>query len=146
MKALKIEGKTVQDAKKPMHITITREDVRAGAKKDASDCAAAQALMRQEHCQAARVHASRTYIKKGGKWTRYATPPALRSEVVAFDRGGKFEPGEYQLVPVSESQKRGMRSLRQSLAPKYQGPPKQKRKNHITTGVRQRFNVGGKII
>lgn len=144
-KTLKIEGKKVKDAKKRLQITITPQDVKYGAKKDANFCAAAMALMRQEGCDEAKVHATRTYVKKAGQWFRYETPPALRSEVVAFDRGGTFEPGEYELIPPRPSQVQGMRAKRAPSQSRHE-PPKTRRKQHITTGVRERFNVGGKII
>lgn len=99
---MKIEGKPVKDANKQLQITIMPRDVKAGALKNATSCAAAQALVRSGVCQEARVHVNRTYLKEGDKWTRYQTPPALRSEIVAFDRGGTFEPGEYKLLPVCQ--------------------------------------------
>lgn len=148
---MKISGKTVKDATKELIVHITRQDVKAGAAKNATACAAAQALLREGLCEEAKVHQSRTYIKKGDKWLRFSTPPALRAEIVAFDRGGTFEPGQYKLLPVGPSQKAGAREARekrQDMALKR--PPKagrtvKKRRNHVTTGVRERMNIGGRI-
>lgn len=149
---MKIQGKAVKDANKELLVTITPQDVKAGAAKNATSCAAAQALVRQGICDEAKVHVNRTYIKKAGKWLRFKTPPALRSEIVAFDRGGSFEPGDYKLMPMSPSQRRGAREARETnRPPEARNPPKtgrsiKKRLRHVTTGVRERFNIGGKIV
>lgn len=150
-KSMKIKGAPVKDATRELHIQITDRDVKEGAKKNATSCAAAHALVRTGVCDQARVHVNRTYIKKGDKWLRFKTPPALRSEIVAFDRGGSFEPGEYKLMPLSPSQKTGIKRKHDAAMPersrKSKGiKPPQKRKPHITTGVRQRFNAGGRIV
>lgn len=97
---MKINGVEVKDADEKLVVKITKDDVRKGSLKNANACAAANALCRQEHCDEARVHFSRAYIRKGKKWLRFGVPPALRNEIIAFDRGGTFEPGEYILSPV----------------------------------------------
>ncbi len=132
---MRINGYAVQDAKRKMVIHVTDYDVREGAKKNSNACAAARAIMRESGCDLAKVHANRTYIKRGTKWYRYQTPNSLTKEIVAFDRGGTFEPGEYTLIPLKASQRQGARLLRASTTKKYP-----KRKNHVTTGVRARVN------
>src|SRR3990167_3065833 len=107
--AMKIDGTEVKDADEKIVLHITKMDVRSGAKKNADSCAAAKALCREHHCEAAKVHMSRAYIKKGGKWLRFEVPLALRSEVLAFDRGGEFAPGEYILVPPRPVSRLGAR-------------------------------------
>ena len=143
---MKIGGGDVVDALKPLDIRITADDVRRGAQKNATSCAAARALCREGFTEA-RVHAARTYVKQpDGKWLRYFTGDGLRSEIVAFDRGGAFEPGEYRLAPIQPSERIGTRAKRAGgITGKRKGhkpgrPPGAPRKNHITTGIRQRFN------
>lgn len=148
-KRMKIGGGDVADAKEPLPVKITKNDVRLGAMKSAKACAAAQALCRQNGFTEARVHAARTYVKRpDGKWLRYVTPPSLRAEIVAFDRGGTFEPGEYSLLPVQPSQTIGARSKRKGYDrgkgkewrdARGKDPNRPKRKNHVTTGIRSRF-------
>jgi hypothetical protein len=41
-------------------------------------------------------------IGSGTKRQRYKTPLQLRAEIIAFDRGGTFEPGEFVLSVVPE--------------------------------------------
>lgn len=141
-KRMKIGGAKVIDGLKPLKIRITAEDVRKGAQKNATSCAAARALCREGFTEA-RVHAARTYVKQpDGTWLRYVTRPALRSEIVAFDRGGNFEPGEYHLSPIQPAEQIGNRAkrkgynYRKTMAQRNAAP---KRKNHVTTGVRSRF-------
>jgi hypothetical protein len=75
---MKINGTEVKDADGKLVVTITKADVRKGALKNASACAAAAALCRQEHCDEARVHFSRAYIRQGKKWLRFSVSAALR--------------------------------------------------------------------
>lgn len=134
-KITKIEGKPVKDAKRALTVVITHADVKQGAKKNQHSCAAAVSLCRQ--FEAAQVHVTRTYVKKNGKWYRYYTPAALRSEIVSFDRGGKFEPGVYTLAKCYAPQTQGARATR--AYSKSGKPGKNKRKPHVTTGIRPHF-------
>ncbi len=137
---MRINGYKVQDAKRKMVVHVTAYDVQEGAKKNSNACAAARAIMRESGCDLAKVHANRTYIKRGTKWYRYQTPNSLNKEIVAFDRGGSFEPGEYTLIPLKTSQQTGARAARANYVArkKYK---KTGRKNHVTTGIRAKVNA-----
>jgi hypothetical protein len=102
---MEIAGKKVVDAKRPAKILITKRDVVAGDNKNPSGCAAALAAKRDvPDCLSARVHIGRVYIEHKDKWVRYLTPEALRTEIVAFDRGGSFQPGDYVLKAPAPSE------------------------------------------
>lgn len=138
---MKIAGVEVKDASHKIVLNITKEDVKAGSLKKANSCAAAKALCRQEGCEAAKVHMSRAYIKKGGKWLRFGVTPALRSEVLAFDRGGKFEPGEYTLVPLQPTVRLGAHRKKPRVE-KRKGRHdlgKPRKAYHVVSGVRARM-------
>ena len=102
--------------------------------------------MRQLGASEARVHTGRTYVKINEEWMRYNTPVSLQKEIVAFDRGGSFEPGEYELrpLPVTQIKRLGQRQgskttaadSRQYRAGRKLGYAPKRRKVHITTGVR----------
>jgi hypothetical protein len=95
---MEIAGKKVVDAKRPVKIVITERDTKDGDNKNPSSCAAALAAKRDvPDCISARVHIGRVYIEHRDKWVRYMTPESLRTEIVAFDRGGSFQPGDYVL-------------------------------------------------
>lgn len=102
---MEINGKKVVDATKPIAIHITKRDTTDGDNKNPASCAAARAVKRDvPECVNARVHIGRVYVETPSKWIRYNTPDALRTEIVAFDRGGSFAPGEYKLqVPEKRS-------------------------------------------
>lgn len=103
MKLLEIDGKPVVNAPKGVTLHITPADVAKGKKKAPDCCAAAQACMRQMKAKRALVHLSRIYLEKPDRWVRYVTPGRLRTEIISFDRGHRFEAGDYQLTPVQPS-------------------------------------------
>lgn len=140
---MKIDGAVVVDAKKPIVLKITDKDVQLGNNKDPGACAAARCLLRKPDVEQARVHIGRTYLKVAGKWTRYKTSKALRTEIVAFDRGGSFEPGTYSLSPLSPAERAKHGRRQGSNAPgardkgsKDRTPLKPRKKYHKVAGVR----------
>lgn len=142
---MKIAGVEVKDADKPMTITVNKADVRAGAKKNANTCAMANAVCRQTGAVAAKIHFSRAYVKKNGQWLRFTVPPALRSEVLAFDRGGEFAPGEYRLGPIQPTLRLD-RPAEKRWKPDYNktrksATGKRRKPYHVVSGVRARMMV-----
>jgi len=98
-----IDGLPVLDATKSETISITAADIKKGRSKEPSKCAAAVACMRQFHVHEALIHRGRAYLRHKDHWLRYLVPAALRSEIVAVDRGGTFEPGQYTLHKIQPS-------------------------------------------
>jgi hypothetical protein len=138
---MRINGLKVVDPKSKVTLHITKADITKGNTKDPAACAAARCIMREiPECVEARVHLGRTYIKTKEKWLRYQTPESLRSEIIAFDRGGVFEPGVYELRPMSPSNRLGkQQGLAESQTKPHKfraGNPKRK-SPHTITGVRQ---------
>ena len=69
---------------------------------------------------------------------RYTTPALLQREIVSFDRDGKFEPGVYELKPISPSNRLGKRMCGKD-APGYKKrktPKGVKRVRMVTKNVR----------
>lgn len=99
-----IEGLPVLNAKKPLKIHILPIDISKADVKVPEKCAAARAIVRECHALEARVHLGRVYVRSNkSNWQRYETPKSLRSELIAFDRGGTFQPGTYELIPLKSS-------------------------------------------
>jgi hypothetical protein len=98
-----IEGLQVVDADEPVTVHITKADCERGSKKDPAKCAAALALKRDTACNESRVHLACTYLRFGDRWLRYATPPSLKAEIISFDRGGGFYPGDFRLHPMPKA-------------------------------------------
>lgn len=96
-----LEGLPVIDADHGLVIEIKKNpDITGASKADPGNCAAARALERTLGSEA-RVFLTRTYVRVGKVWQRFVTPEAISREITAFDRGAKFEPGEYVLNPPS---------------------------------------------
>jgi hypothetical protein len=138
-----INGRPVVNGARRVKLHISPLDTKIAAKKDHKACAAALAALREvPNCVAARVHLGRAYLlKKDGNWHRYKVPEALRTEIVSFDRGGGFEPGDYELMPMSPSDlkpktvKTFVSSNTNRTIPGSH-PTKSPRKLHVTKGVR----------
>ncbi len=134
-----IDGKPIINAKKPIKLTINNNDINKADVKKPDDCAVARACRRELHVKEVRVHLGCVYLRYNeGNWVRlrYMTPRSLRAEIIAFDRGGKFEPGEYQLNAIPPSRKTGKAqgSLKNKTKPKKL--QKKRLKAHIVTNVR----------
>lgn len=99
----------IVNAKKPLVLHITKGDLRSAEqnRKDPNWCVIACAARREFGADDVKIHLSRIYIRRGQKWQRFVTSKALRSEIIAFDRGGTFAPGEFWLSPPPPSKQRG---------------------------------------
>ena len=131
---MKIDGLPVVNLKKKIRLVISERDCKSASKKAPEACAAAMAAMRQiPNCTEARVHVNRVYLKIGKVWHRGTAPNSLRSEIVAFDRGGTFAPGVYAINTLPPSQATGRAH---SLDAPKRGNPNNKRPQHYTLDVR----------
>ncbi len=143
----KLDGLRVVDATKRLTIHISPADCKVGRTRRPESCAAALACLREvPGCTEARAHIARTYVKMKDHWVRYKTPGSLRGEILAFDRGGRFQPGEYELVPLPKSDRAngkahsGKAHSKPTLKRGRKG--KHRAKPHIIHGVRTSGHVG----
>jgi hypothetical protein len=131
-----IDGMPIKDSVKSVVLHITRKDIKLGAKKSPERCAAALAAKRDMHADEARVHLGRTYLRFGKKWVRYLTSGSLKAEIIAFDRGGSFSPGDYLIHKMGPAKRA---SGRQSMSEKTRKHPiKRRGPYHVFVGVRRR--------
>jgi hypothetical protein len=145
----------VIDARRPASITIRPLDVKRGRGLNPGKCAAARACLRDMHAIQARVHVGRTYVElpvklakqygaraknktRGPVWVRFRTPPALRTEIVTFDRAKQFDPGDYTLPPPQPSHRARGKSYggKQAKKRKRTGGYKRPTPRHVLGGVR----------
>lgn len=143
--------RVVADATRGMVLHITKTDCARGDLKTPSSCAAAKALCRLDGVEAAQVYIGRTYVKQKGKWTRYATPPSLRNEIIAFDRGGSFEPGDYTLRPIQPSLRHENHAQRVEYLARlkeYNATPKRRREKQEQEKLREhrRLRKSGHVV
>ena len=107
MQNQQIDGLPVIDAKKPLKLEVTRADCQLATRKNPGCCAVAKACGRELKIRGVRVHLSRLYLLAGKTWTRYLVHSSLRSEIIAFDRGGKFQPGTYTFQAPNPNKRLG---------------------------------------
>lgn len=137
----KIAGLPIIDAKRSLRLKVTLADISGAKSKKPDRCAAAVACRKHLHVEEARVHLSRVYLKahKAKTWVRYLTPRALRSEIIAFDRGGRFAPGDYSLGKVPTSMRFGKQTGASGPNQTNTNRDRKNRKRHLphrVTGVR----------
>lgn len=131
-----IDGKPVANASMALRLNVTEDDIKNGAPLNPYACAIARAAKRQPGIVAAKVHLSCLYLlgKRGKEWLRYRVPEYATREIVAYDRGGKFVPGEIDLQPISTRELvRRVDRIRGSEPKKRSRRP---RPRHITQNVR----------
>lgn len=134
-RSLKIDGKHVRDAAGDIVVTVKPVDIRRADKKDPTCCVVALAAQREQGVKAARIHVSKSYLLHSDNiWRRYNTPQSLRQEIVAFDRGGKFQPGDYTLQKPSGTTRLG---AARGGKVKTKIGRKRRRTMHLTNNVRE---------
>ncbi len=123
-----IDGLPVIDAKDSIKLTVTSRDIEKADRKDPADCVVARACRRELHVKEARVHLSRVYLRSNdNNWVRYTVPKPMRTEIIAWDRGGSFESAEFELTRPAKTH-----SLGAGTTKKY------KHKKYAKTGNRKR--------
>lgn len=132
----------VKDASRNVTIEVTKKDINSSQVKNLKSCAIAQACKRAMHLDGVVISRSIAYLVKDKHAIRYVLSDAATKEIIAFDRGGSFEPGEYKLhkphdaiainsghqAPTSRNKKRAKR-----------GSPR-----HLTANIRMSLVGGGK--
>lgn len=136
---MQIEGYSVKDARRNATFQILPRDIASARSKKPDKCAAALACCRELKADEVRVYVSRIYVRKGKQWTRYTTPDSLSREIVALDRGGRFEPGEYLLSRPPKSMQLGVETRTGRTNPKKNG--KRRSLHHFTENIRVRPSI-----
>ncbi len=86
----------VVDASKPLEVEIIQADIQSSNRKNHRGCVVAKACKRNGN-DGVVIAIKTAYLIKGNKATRYKIPESLTREIVAFDRLGAFELGDYHL-------------------------------------------------
>lgn len=101
--AKKLQGKRIVDAKHPLTIQVKEQDIRSSKRANPGECAIAKTMMRDKHVLSARVGTKYALIEFQSHFERYQINAAARRAVKDFDTNATFQVGEYQLLPVSNS-------------------------------------------
>ncbi len=128
---------TVTDADDDLLINVTEKDEKASKKKDHNECAMAVAVKRQEGCSSVIISASTAYVIKGTHATRYKMPESASREVVSFDRGSAFEPGDYKLKSPPKSARLGTYRGAMTTEKNFHSGKLAKRFVHHTANIRE---------
>lgn len=128
--------KTVVDAERNARIEVTSKDEATSRKKSHKGCAMAVACKRKFHLDGVIISVNRAYLVKGDRARRFQLPPSVSREVVSFDRGGGFEPGDYELSKVGEGTKLGVSRNIKSNGSKHSHVGATAKMSHKTGGVR----------
>jgi hypothetical protein len=141
---MKINGLPVFDAKEPISFSVTKRDIDRGGIKEPDSCAIALACRREFRSRDVRIHLTYSYLLEKDHWIRYRTPNCISREIIAFDRGGTFEPGEYTLLVPYKSDRIGVHAgLRRHG--RYNKRIPLKNPIHITANVRTRPVFGSRM-
>jgi len=126
--------KSIKDATKPLVIEVTPADVKTSRVKSHRGCALAVACKRKMHLDGAVISRSIGYLVKDRAATRYLLPESATREVVAFDRGGTFEPGDYKLMVPHENVRLGQ--IARKPQGRNDGSRPRKAPRHLTANIR----------
>lgn len=115
--SLSFNKKLLVDVAKNIDFTVTPKQSKEGKGLNACECPGALGFLATgkldgKDCVYVEFHRSVIYMDFGGKYSYRGRPSApLRTEIIAQDRHGNFAPGQYQVQPISKSQrdKRGKR-------------------------------------
>jgi predicted DNA-binding transcriptional regulator AlpA len=94
-------GIPVIEARVPVRVTVTNQDVVSATKKSSKQCALARASARLPEVKAGYFFRTTAYLEYRDKMIRYSLPTSVQKEIVSFDRARLFAPGTYQLSPTS---------------------------------------------
>jgi hypothetical protein len=127
---------SVVDATRSTKIEVTKKDASSRAVKNHKECAMAVACKRAFHVDGVVISRSVAYLVKGNQARRFVLPNSVIHEVISFDRGGGFAPGNYALSPPSICNKLGFTRDKTRLNPERDHTNQGRSKRHVTTNVR----------
>lgn len=121
MKKLKMtrKGKPVYAANKDLEACVTKEDIAKGTPLSIDACAMAICLTRMYKCLSAEVGRSRIYLEYDSHWVMYGVPAAVRTEIMAFDRGGQVMPDTYYLQETATEMSKPVKAHTLTTIPKH---------------------------
>jgi hypothetical protein len=124
----------IEDASECVAIEVTKHDDKIAQKKDHKTCAMAVACKRKLGLDGVMISINTAYLVKGTTARRYHLPQSVAREVVSFDRGAGFAPGQYQLSKVPKSLRLGTKQRNKTGRGKTGGADKEF--IHHTAGIR----------
>jgi hypothetical protein len=134
-----IRGLPIIDGKRAIKVEVLPADIKAGSRKDSTQCAFAKACQREmTSVKEVLIHLGRVYLRRNDKnWERYRTPSSLRDEIITFDKAGIFQEGTFTLtVPHHATTGKRQGGNTTSVAKKAKRSRHKKRAYRLVTNVR----------
>lgn len=129
-----------KDATENIDILLKSEDIKMAKKRDPQHCAFACAVVRQlPDVSDAFFFKTTAWLRKtDDTLVRYDLPPSLRSEINAFDRGGKMSPGKFFLrVPSKGNTLKAIKKRNKTKSRKREPGPRLPRQMVAFSGDRR---------
>lgn len=126
---------SVDDGRDDVVVEVTKRDCSKAARKNHNACALARACEHMVGVDGAIISRSTAFLVAGRTALRYLLSSAAAREIVSFDRGAGFTPGEYILKAPTPSQAMGSRPLKGARGRKT-AAPRRVRRNVATKGIR----------
>lgn len=105
-------GIPVVDGVGHVHVVVTESDVANAKKANSKHCALARAALRLPGVNAAYFFRTMAFLEYEDRIVRQHLPVSVQKEIVSFDRASIFASGDYQLSPVSPSDRDQVRLKR----------------------------------
>jgi hypothetical protein len=132
-----IDGLPIRNAAESLLLHITGADIKNARPKRPDFCVVAMAIKREMRAREVRVHLGRVYVRTAAHWTRYITPGSLRTEIISFDRGGRFALGVHTLGKFGPVKRAKAGKTQGTRKPgKYKPSGKKRRAYHAVRDVR----------
>jgi hypothetical protein len=134
----------IDNATKAMIIDVPEQLTHSSRQRNPNNCVFAKACRNIPDVEEAIVHISTAYLKFKGEETfrRYRVNTRLRDQIVAFDRFGVFDPGEYTISVIQPSHRAdGRRQGGKKGRTPTRSKESYKRKVVQIKGVRARANI-----
>lgn len=128
------EVKYAIDSDHVVEISVGQKDCKDAKKLNPAECALARAAKRELRADGVIIGLASSYVIKGKKAIRFATPESVKREIVSFDRHEDFAPGDYYLTPKSPTAQFG--SQKRTPNPDMIGTRPSRRKMHHSARVR----------
>src|SRR5438105_6505767 len=126
------EVKSVEDARDPITIEVSKGDAKSESRRDHKHCAFAVACQRLTKASGVIVAVKTAYLIFKDQAFRYKLPESISREIVSFDRDATFSPGTYHLRCPSPAEALG---VDRGLTGKKRNGKKKLKLRHTTSGI-----------
>jgi hypothetical protein len=107
----------IVDATKPLVVHLTSNEISRGKRQNSRACAYARACRTLPGVNKAYIFRGAAHLEYDDKIVRYILSPAMRKEILVFDRNGDMAPGDYTLKAPKGAETLGAATARSKKRP-----------------------------